>query len=227
MEQNYKTIIPRNLELPTVRFLSADEEGKYKELVNKKYSSERARKNLNVSSSIFKIIELQNQGVKVATLSDLGLIVEQHGNWIYEFHIDAPAVVLRGKRDYYSPNNFLARDLENQIKKIPLGNPVIVYGLSLEESANSIYGLKFKTTNKTRFYEVPELSDRYNGKTFSKTNEKGIPIFDENGNRTLCTQEGGLSRLGVFPEGDFKSDQGDLASSNSDGRIIVVNDNLA
>ncbi len=226
MGQNYRTVTPRNLTLPNVRFLSVDEETEYNRTVNEKYFSERGGRVLKAPSNLFKIIELQNQGVNVASLSDLGVIAEENKDWISGFCVDAPVVVLRRIGDSCKSVDFLARDLAKQIGKKYLRNPVVVTNLGIEESAESVYGLKFKTTNKTEVYDAPELGHRNNRKTFSKTDERGIPIFDKNGNRTLYTGDGGFSRLYIKEKGGLDSNLLNLASSAPNFRVVVIDKDI-
>ena len=219
------TLVPRDLVLPTARFLSQDEQAEYEEIVKTKYNSEKARRTLHVhqgTSNLFKVIELQNQGVNVASLSDLGLIAGQHKDWIFRFYIDAPTVVLRSRYDSYKSNDFLAKDLEKQLNLTILRNPVVITGLGLEESSDSVYGLKFKITDRTKFYEAPELDYKNDKKKFLKTDERGIPIFNKGGYRNVNTIGGRLSRLVVDWNCILDSTWCSLFSTYSNGRVIVV-----
>ena len=225
MEKDYATIDLRNSELSIPRFLSADEEAKYKELVDKKYSSEKVKGILNMSSNVFKVIELQNQGINVASLSDLGLIAEQYSDRFFKSCMDVPVVVLRDARDSCRSIDFLARDLANQIKTRNLKNSLVVTDLSIEESAESIYGLKFKTTDKTKFYEAPELDYSNNKRKFSRTNKRGIPIFEKNGHRNFYAGREGLVRLHINKERDLDSTYTNLAYPFLDCKVFVVDRN--
>lgn len=225
MGKDLATLTSRSLASPPTRFLSADEEKNYNRIVDEKYFSKNAREILKAPSNLFKVIELQNQGINVANLIDLGVIAEQNKDLISGFCIDAPIVVLRSIGDSHKSVDFLARDLAKQIGKNYLRNPIVVNNLKIKESAESAYGLKFKTTNKTEVYDAPELNFRNNEKTFSKTDERGIPIFDKNGSRTLYTGDGGFSRLYIKEKGDLDSNFLNLAFSTPNFRVVVLDKN--
>ena len=222
MGKESTTLTPRNITLPIARFLSADEKAKYNRIIDEKYFSKNARNILKEPSNLFKVIELQNQRVNVADLSDLGNITEQKRDLIPRFCIDVPVVVLRRIGNSCRSSDFLARDLANQIGKEYLRNSLIVTNLGLEESEESIYGLKFKTTYKTEVYDVPELNHKKDKKTFSKTDERGIPILDKKGKRNLYTGDSSFSRLYLNKERGLDSTLINLAYSVPDCRVVVV-----
>jgi hypothetical protein len=50
-----------------------------------------------------------------------------------------------------------------------------------------------------------------------------MPVFDDNGTKTIYTREKGLSRLYLNRNLGLDSYDDDLADSNDDGRVVVVN----
>ena len=220
-------LVPRNLVLPTARFLTEAEQEAYQDAINQ-YSS-RAREVLDIprkGSNIFKVCLLNQtvlpEGIRTATLSDLGQIVETDKDYLRGVYVDAPAVVLRSAGDYYQPNDFLAKDLAKQIKRKTFPNPVIVTGLKVEKSKDSAYGLRFRKTNQTEVVDASELHNLNDGRRFTKTDERGLPIFDENGSRVLYTRNNGLSRLYLSWGSGLHSCGRGLAGSDSGGRVVVV-----
>ena len=128
------------------------------------------------------------------------------------------ALVLSNDGD---PNQYLARDLVSQIKqgrKYPLMIPLA--DLDLVQDQNSPDKLAFKLTDSGLIY-APQFENSNNGKKFKEGDNNGLPIFDENGTRTLYTGEGGLRRL--HRNWDLDLDAGDwgLAYSGGVGRVIV------
>jgi len=226
-KQDYVMIAPRGS--PKIRFLSEAEQTAYEEMVMQKYSSDLARKNLLIpreGSNLFKVLELQSQGIRIASLGELMLLSEQHRDWLSGHYADAPEVCIRG-REY----SFLARDLAKQIHKRKFKNPLVVTGLGPEESGESEYGLQFVTTDKTEVYEAPQLSSKNNERKFIECDERGLPIFvDENEIspsdrtrlKTLYASDTELLLPCVDRSGDLYSYWSDLADSNSDGRVVVV-----
>ena len=67
--------------------------------------------------------------------------------------------------------------------------------------------------------EAPQLVAKNHGLKFSRTDAKGLPIFSEQGNRTLYTSKDALSRLYLYRSLDLSSNIGILAGSYEYGRV--------
>ena len=230
MAKEYITIAPRNLVWPRARFFNDADQVKYEPKVNKNYHSEKAKDSLinenlrTTGSNLFKVLELQSQGVRVANLAEITQISEQHREWLSGFYADVPAVVLRSASDSYQQNDFLAKDLARQLGVKDFKNPLVVSGLIPEESKISFYGLRLVTNDKTTVFEAPQISHKNNQRKFSEFDERGMPILNEDnrGAYTLYTREDGLSRLDVLRSGSLDSNWNDLAVSDSFGRVVIV-----
>ncbi|MEK6830985.1 MAG: hypothetical protein AABX77_03055, partial [Nanoarchaeota archaeon] len=148
MEDNTITLLPREIKearFPKARFLSDEEQSVYEEEI-KKYSG-KAFESLNVpreGSNLFKVLYLNELGIKTATLSDLELALENGMN-LRGFYEDTPSFVLRSDGDSYEQNNRLAKLLFKEVKKRnkkeKLNHPLVLNGLKLKVDNNSSYGL--------------------------------------------------------------------------------------
>ncbi|MCH7567950.1 MAG: hypothetical protein IIA87_00880 [Nanoarchaeota archaeon] len=167
---------------------------------------------------------LRPQGIRTVTPADLGMILEASSLPLRVQYEDA-ALVLRGDIDSYDPNNSLAQDLARQVKdrgltaspKAPVMIPLT--GLDLQNADNQ-YGLAFKLRDDAELIEAPELVDENDGKTFSKTDDRGMPIFDGDVGRILYTRNEGLSRL--YLDRGLYSGRYRLDDSYCYGRIVLV-----
>ena len=228
MENNQVKLIPKEIreaEWPVVRFLSDEEQGIYEQEIKKYFG--KAFESLNVpkeGSNLFKVIKLNELGIKTATLSDLELALENGMN-LRGFYEDTPSVVLRSNGDSYKPNDYLAKFLSKEVKKRnkkeKLNHSLVLNGLKLKEDSNSAYGLILEPAENFEYFEAPELDHENHLKKFSKLNEKGMPIFDKEGERTLYTKDKGL--VGVYVIGVLLLGSGSvrLAFSGGDGRVVV------
>ena len=99
---------------------------------------------------------------------------------------------------------------------------VLKCGCCHVEDGNSFYGLNFKRGKTFDYFEAPELNNKNNQQKFVRQDERGMPIFDKKGNRTLYTRDSGLSRLYLDGLLALGSSDGDLANSDDDGRVVVV-----
>ena len=175
-------------------------------------------------------------GLRTATPSDIQDIIDIDKNFLKVFYVDL-GCVLRTKNGV---KGYLARQLGEQAKemnyKFSSENPLVFkpsdLELILDENSNS--GLGFKIKESATPFNASELSNKNNNKKFSKTNEKGVPIFDKNGNRTLYTREDGLSRFSLGMDSSLDSRYDGLSNSigsgltysNDNGRVVVIEGKL-
>ncbi len=224
--KDYVQLIPREIRearWPRARFLSDVGQAQYNEAV-KKFNSERARINLSISqdgSHLSKVILLNELGIKTATLPQLYDIWDVDSAFLSGHYEDVASVVLRSNGDSHNPNDLLAKELVKSIKR-SFEHSYVLTGLKLKEDDNSQYGLVLVRGENFRYFEAPELDYSNNKKRFSRVDERGIPIFEDNGSKTLYTRQDGLSRLCVDWGSGLNSDDGDLFNSSSDGRVVVV-----
>jgi len=190
-------------------------------------------KNVSFSDNVVKgskpgyVIAVNNiveqAGLRTATPADLENVFKE-GRLVLRGQYEDTALVLR---DDKKPNSYLAKQLMNQVKD-RLGNdvknPVMIplNGLDVVEDNDSDYGLAFALKENAELISALEFVNENDYKKFSKTNEKGLPIFDSNGSRTLYTRDSGLSRLYLDNVLDLYSYYDGLGDSNDSGRVVVV-----
>ncbi|MEK6872074.1 MAG: hypothetical protein AABX16_04185 [Nanoarchaeota archaeon] len=217
-------LIPKEIReavFPEARFLSEDEQAIYEDVIKsfsgKAYDSLNIRQN---GSNIFKVLYLNQIGIQTATMSQLEDALE-NGLPLQGQYEDAPALVLRSAIDSHAQNNYLAQSLAKIISP-NFNHAVVLNGLEIKSDTDSKYGLSFIPGAKFEYFEAPELDHTNNGKKFSHLDQRGMPIFDKEGNRTLYTRDSGLSR--VYLGGVLVADASDehLASSNDFGRVVVI-----
>ncbi len=207
---------------PDVRTINQEEQGIYKEAC--KQYGEKARSTLNIpieDSNLFKVLLLNQIGIRTATLPELGIILESNPEFLSSHYEEAPSVVLRSKEDFYQDNNYLINQLSKDLKIKNFKVPLVINGLKIKEDNDSVYGLSFNA-KEAQIIKAPELKHSNNQKTFSKLNEKGMPIFDEKATKTLYTRDNGLSRLYLDGVLDLVSEDEDLAGSDGAGRVVIV-----
>lgn len=185
-------------------------------------------------SNIFAVAridtKLREQGLRTATLQDLGneTILDMIRD---KYYVDAPVLVLRSLKDSLNPrNNNLAEKLAEylDVSKIEK-TPALITGFGVaswpEDSEN--YGLQFVPRSDFSVSYDDRLLAKYNQEKFSKTDELGLPIFDKKGTRTWYTREDGLSRLYLYRDFILDSSSDYLADSDENGRVVVVNGEAA
>ena len=215
---------------PTTRFLSEEEQARYKDSI--KQFKGKAYDTLNIpknGSNLFKVVYLNEIGIKTASLSELELALE-NGLELEGFYEDTPSVVLRSNGDSYALNNYLAKLLAEEVQKRKeetFKHSLVLNGLKLKEDSNSEYGLILVPGEDFSYFEAPELGSENHLKKFSRLGERGMPVFDKEGKRTLYTREDGLSRLYLGVDLDSDSGNVRLANSNEYGRVVVVSPEMA
>jgi len=217
-------LIPRQIreaELSTARFLSAEEQKVYEKACQK--YSEKARGSLeNKESNLWKILLLNDIGIRTATLPELECALE-NGLSLRGHYEDAREVILRSKGDSYQPNDYVAKHLAKKLKiRGQIRNPLIITNLKPVEDENSEYGLIAEPTGKTEIIEARDFNHENNQRKFKRINPSYSIEFDEKGDRTLYTRQQGLSRLCLGRDLGLFSDGEGLAGSSAVGRVVVV-----
>lgn len=228
-------LIPKEM-LPEAYTLDSEILGAYREKI--KHYGRIAFDSLNIfkdkkgdlsESNCFaplKLREVLPEGVRLATMADLGRATKINPDFLKGFESDT-GLVLRTAGDSHEENNLLAKDLAKQLKKreITLASPKIIYfdALDLKSDLNSDYGLAYELNEKAEFgvniIDAPEL---INSTRFKTINEKGIPIKDDNGNRILYTRQDGLSWFCLDGNSCVSSNFWLLNASSSNSRVVVV-----
>jgi len=164
---------------------------------------------------------LTQKKMRIATPADLERALEKEAINLKGTYGDS-GLVLRSDGD---PNQYLAKDLINQVKQrgslqFPLMVPLA--GLDLRYDSNSPHTLSFQLTDFVELIYAPQLNKTNHGKKFNGADEKGLPTFEDNGSRTLYSNEdNGVCRLCRFRDHDLIAGDDDLTFSYSDGRVIV------
>ncbi len=65
------------------------------------------------------------------------------------------------------------------------------------------------------------------GMKFDNVDDIGLPLFNEEGKLTWYARQNGISRLYLVGSGDLFSNDGDLAYSLVNGRVVLVHDEAA
>ena len=163
-------------------------------------------------------------GIRVASQADLEKalkwgVLDLRGTY------EDTGLVLRTEGE---PNSYLASNLMIQAKarldkKVKMPVMIPLYGLELAKDQNSPYGLSFKLGDNAEIISAPILN-KGDG-NFSSRNinaETGLPKKLGNGDRTLYTRQGGLSRLCLYWDLNLVSGDVYLADSYDDGRVVLV-----
>src|SRR3989344_3416332 len=102
----------RDMKFPEARLLTQAEQYRYEELC--KPFGEKAQASLKVGikgSNLWKVLLLNQNRIRTATLPELDLIAESNPEFLSGTYEDAPAVVLRSDGDSHAPNDYLAKGL--------------------------------------------------------------------------------------------------------------------
>jgi len=203
----------------------------YNQLVQSEYQNAFVLQKLSFANDVLKGSNpfafvllnkiLTQKKMRIATPADLERALEKEAINLKGTYGDS-GLVLRSDGD---PNQYLAKDLINQVKQrgslqFPLMVPLA--GLDLRYDANSPHKLSFQLTDFAELIYAPQLNKTNHGKKFNGADEKGLPTFEDNGSRTLYSNEdNGICRL--YRDRDLYLDARywDLADSGSGGRVIV------
>ena len=214
----------READFPIARFLSEEEQARYEDSI--KQFTGKAYDSLNVpieGSNLFKVLWLNQIGIPTANLYQLEQVIENDRDFLRGHYEDIPSVVLRSNGDSYKPNDYLAKSLAEVIKERDFKHSLILNGLELKADENSHYGLILVPGEKFKRIEAPDFDYENNKRRFSRLDEKGLPIFSEEGNKTFYASKNGLCRLSLNDYLYLNSDNGPLVNSGSHGRVVFIN----
>jgi len=201
----------------------------YNTLVAQDYGGASALKVLKFKDGIVK-------GSNPYAFVLLNKVLQKYGRWVarpgdLEKCLKEGALDLKGTygdsalifRDNGEPNKYLSGNLYDQVNNLgnfvaPLMFPLA--DLDLVNDQNSPSKLAFKLTESGLIY-APQFEHSNNGKKFNERDEDGLPIFDENGTRTLYIKNGGLRRLYRSGNLNLNARSGCLAGLGVAGRVIV------
>jgi len=206
---------------------------KYKDNFNLKVLTfwDNLVKGSNIPSVVLMNQILSNFNIRTANSVDVQKIIIYDKDFLKNSYVDL-GVVLRNENgtNEYGANEYLARELAKQAKdrkyEFSNSNPLVFKPSDLELTLdnNSPSGLGFNIKDSANPFNAFQLSNKNNNKKFNTTDEKGMPFFDEDENRTNYTRENGLSRFSLVRYSLLCSDYLNLSDSVDDGRIVVFND---
>ena len=138
-------------------------------------------------------------------------------------------------RSNANPNEYLARNIDEELKRHSISHQagkayvLPLYALGLEKDSNSPEKLSFKLISPKAVFESPILmspSGRYINSA-NMNESRGLPnqVYEtdpSSENRQLFTRNSGLSRLCLDGGLYVDSYGGNLADSDSDGRVVYV-----
>ena len=228
-------LVPKGLQILEVSFLADKDMLKaYQDRIKTKYNSKQAIETLDIfgkngvvqGSNSFAIVELASPSL---ALPSQVLHASELNPGFFGGNYEDIGLVLRTNGDSYNPNDRNAKNLYEQLKHRGITasdeSPVLIslVGLSLKEDTNSGHGLIHLLTDEAQIIQAPELSHLNNGMRFSRADERGIPIFGNEGERTFYAGQRGLVRFILNRELDLDSNWSrDLSYSDAGGRVVVV-----
>lgn len=221
-------LIPREIleaNWPDARPLSKEEAGQYATAVAKS-SSKKAKETLGVSSNLFKILRLNQEGIRTGTLPELDNLYEIDLSQIEGHYVDSREVILRGEEASWKPNAQIVKDLVKMLGTKKISTPLVLKGLELEETGDEAYaeyGLRLTQGDGFEVIEAPDFSHENNERKFKAINPDYTLCWAEGRGegRMLYTKPKGVSRL-YLCDSLLNSYWSDLAYSNSNGRVVVV-----
>jgi len=155
------------------------------------------------------------EGVRVSGVDDLARINSNAPEFFDgTFYTDTPELVLRTAKASYEQNTQILEGLVSQVRQtgheFSPERPLLISGLELvgDDNSQNPYGLQLKLTDKTTI----QTDERFaHGKN-------SIPFG--NGSKTLWTKKDGLSGVYLSRNGRVDSNDGGLAGSSGDGRVV-------
>jgi len=231
-----KPLIELPKEIPSAGFLVGDFGKEFLKEYNGKakadYSNNSNLQVLNYDDKIVKgsndfAVVLANQilrqeGLRTATQADLEKILKINALDLRGTYKDS-GLVLRsedGANKYLAQN--LAKQLRARNKKTRFPVAINLADLELVNDKDSNYGLAFKLTERANPIYAPILNKPGNFNSEDIDEKTGLPKQTKGGNRILYTRKDGLSGLCLLRDLNLGSNGGDLASSDSGGRVVAV-----
>ena len=201
----------------------------------KGFNSERARNSLNAETNLFKILLLNQIGIRTPTLPELDLLHQNNPDYFRKFYAYGRDIVFRNEEDY--KNNIPIA--ENLKKLTGFGEyPYIIRGLEIKESDN-YYGLTLVAGDELEIFSAPDFAHCNHWRRFGKINQDySIDWVDENGidfgsrilarekvghdgSRLFRSRSKGVSAL-VLNRTSLNSAWDGLDVSNSHGRVVLA-----
>ena len=142
-------------------------------------------------------------------------------------YIDSRSLVAKSREDQNWPQNNPLLKTIYELAEQKLGSikgPFMIEGFSFvpNQEDEKGYGLSLSPASDFTVIQDERFDGRHNGERFSDVDERGIPNFDRNGNRTWYAKKEGLSRLYLNDYLVLGSGNDLLASSYDYGRVVFL-----
>jgi len=234
LEFKGKLIFPKDIQFQEADFLREKFGRVIDEQVRKKYKDlpavtqpkyNKTTKLIEGSSILYTIAvneQIRPLSLRTATPKDLANILNSNVDLELKGQYVDSAIVIRSKDN---PNKEIAKYLAEQIKsiqKLKYPSMISLPNLNLKKDKKVPQGVLLELIENPEIIHAPQLAHKNNQKTFSKTDENGLPIFDKNGSRTLYTIDSGVSELAVGGGLGWDSGYDNGDGSGSGGRVVVV-----
>lgn len=225
---NQPILVKEGANIYGARLISEDEQKIYEEAC--KEFPEKSKKYLIAplqGSNLFKVLLLNQTGMRTPSLSELWGIVEEypcfapHGSNIHTSSVVVsvgkyspihPPPIEKMFRENRERENQLVRGLVAESKKrgftVSSGKPLVIQNLKLRGDEGTYCGLNFLFDDETEIFVAPELSYENHGGRFSRQDERGMPIFEEGGDKRLRMWRGEINPITVSrnaPDSGFNS----------------------
>jgi hypothetical protein len=176
---------------------------------------------------------LERRGLRIANVTDIDTLVQTNPSYLEGYYVDAALI----SGSYCTPRRTIEKDLAQQISErgefdLPVVIPLTELYLELDNTPENEFGLLFKLKEDAQIISAPQLALRNTPKPkykkpfqpFSETDENGLPIVDEQGQRRFYPKVFNLHRLFLMNL-DFGSwcNFNWLPESWGNGRILAVN----
>jgi hypothetical protein len=163
-------------------------------------------------------------GIRVVGPRDLGRpeVMEMLRS---KYYSDAPVFVIRSEKDKDCPrNNPLIRQILEAASGFKEKLPIMISGFDVAPWPEEKDGIGAKIVPRDDFKVIHDdrLEGKFNSRRFARTDELGLPVFDEGGSRRWYARTNGLSGFYVWPFMDLDTYSYDFTRSALDGRIVLV-----
>jgi len=219
LDKDYKTIgkLPATILDEYNKYIDDNFEGlKVLKPYSKGKDNKLAGSNILANSAMNGFIKKYN--MRLARLDEIGKDINAGNFDFYKgFYYDI-AIMINGDKI----NNYYATQIAEQLDRdMKLPAMINLADTNIELDKKAPYGVSFIVDPKKAF-TADVLIPENDNKRFSKYDENGIPILDENGEYTLYVGDNGLFESSLYWYGDFDCYSDDLDNSDSDDRVVAI-----
>ena len=163
---------------------------------------------------------LRGNGLRTATSYDVQRAIDEGNLNTKGFYEDLGLVLYSESGE----NEYFARDLTNQARQRKSIDFPVMFNLSdleLKVDQNAPQGLAFKLRDDSQIIMTPELLLANDRKKFSKVNQFGVQIFEDNGKYTFYSGNSVLRMLIRNRDSVLGARYWNLSGSDGGGRVII------